>query len=111
MFVFFFSSRRRHTRWPRDWSSDVCSSDLEDVFRAAVRDFVARHAYAAADWRELLDVFAERSGRNLKEWGAAWVVRRGLPIVRLAWDTDDAGRMRNAGISQRDALSEGGVWP
>src|SRR5690625_7438651 len=29
MFVaFFFSSRRRHTRWPRDWSSDVCSSDL-----------------------------------------------------------------------------------
>src|SRR5207253_6010002 len=27
-FSFFFSSRRRHTRWPRDWSSDVCSSDL-----------------------------------------------------------------------------------
>src|SRR5439155_18669442 len=27
-FFFFFSSRRRHTRWPRDWSSDVCSSDL-----------------------------------------------------------------------------------
>src|SRR5437870_527410 len=26
--IFFFSSRRRHTRWPRDWSSDVCSSDL-----------------------------------------------------------------------------------
>src|SRR5271166_3177635 len=28
MIFFFFSSRRRHTRWPRDWSSDVCSSDL-----------------------------------------------------------------------------------
>src|SRR5207253_4995408 len=28
---FFFSSRRRHTRWPRDWSSDVCSSDLKLV--------------------------------------------------------------------------------
>src|SRR2546429_4448950 len=27
--VFFFSSRRRHTRCSRDWSSDVCSSDLE----------------------------------------------------------------------------------
>src|SRR5437868_15219148 len=26
--VFFFSSRRRHTRSKRDWSSDVCSSDL-----------------------------------------------------------------------------------
>src|SRR6266511_164286 len=29
MFFFFFSSRRRHTRFSRDWSSDVCSSDLE----------------------------------------------------------------------------------
>src|SRR5206468_7207338 len=28
---FFFSSRRRHTRSDRDWSSDVCSSDLELV--------------------------------------------------------------------------------
>src|SRR5689334_23651852 len=26
--LFFFSSRRRHTRWNCDWSSDVCSSDL-----------------------------------------------------------------------------------
>src|SRR5690606_41130866 len=29
-FFFFFSSRRRHTRFSRDWSSDVCSSDLND---------------------------------------------------------------------------------
>src|SRR5438876_1949363 len=28
-FYFFFSSRRRHTRWTGDWSSDVCSSDLD----------------------------------------------------------------------------------
>src|SRR5688500_20271820 len=28
MFIFFFSSRRRHTRLQGDWSSDVCSSDL-----------------------------------------------------------------------------------
>src|SRR5215510_9538425 len=30
---FFFSSRRLHTRWPRDWSSDVCSSDLGTAFK------------------------------------------------------------------------------
>src|SRR5690606_39861704 len=29
--LFFFSSRRRHTRFSRDWSSDVCSSDLDEV--------------------------------------------------------------------------------
>src|SRR5690606_39595934 len=33
-FFFFFSSRRRHTRFSRDWSSDVCSSDLEPQLRA-----------------------------------------------------------------------------
>src|SRR2546428_11629060 len=33
-YFFFFSSRRRHTRSDRDWSSDVCSSDLEaDISR------------------------------------------------------------------------------
>src|SRR5438034_8976490 len=31
MFIFFFSSRRRHTRSLCDWSSDVCSSDLIDA--------------------------------------------------------------------------------
>src|SRR5699024_12118605 len=30
--VFFFSSRRRHTRSKRDWSSDVCSSDLNPTY-------------------------------------------------------------------------------
>src|SRR3712207_8875587 len=29
---FFFSSRRRHTRYWRDWSSDVCSSDLSEAY-------------------------------------------------------------------------------
>src|SRR3712207_8910480 len=29
----FFSSRRRHTRYWRDWSSDVCSSDLDNLVR------------------------------------------------------------------------------
>src|SRR6266581_5309128 len=39
-FVFFFSSRRRHTRWTGDWSSDVCSSDLGDIgfWQGAFRD-------------------------------------------------------------------------
>src|SRR5256884_4232168 len=46
-FFFFFSSRRRHTRCSRDWSSDVCSSDLIDLlfidgdheYEAVRRDF------------------------------------------------------------------------
>src|SRR5207302_4761461 len=41
-FCFFFSSRRRHTRFSRDWSSDVCSSDL-------AADFGADHHVAPAE--------------------------------------------------------------
>ena len=37
--LFFFSSRRRHTRLRRDWSSDVCSSDLEFVDEVMARGF------------------------------------------------------------------------
>src|SRR5947209_13388719 len=37
-FFFFFSSRRRHTRYWRDWSSDVCSSDLTADLDARARN-------------------------------------------------------------------------
>src|SRR5690625_2356631 len=46
----FFSSRRRHTRWPRDWSSDVCSSDLH------------LEGPAAELLREVLTMLAARPG-------------------------------------------------
>src|SRR3712207_8698033 len=36
---FFFSSRRRHTRYWRDWSSDVCSSDLKELSWEKSRDY------------------------------------------------------------------------
>src|SRR5699024_12150726 len=35
---FFFSSRRRHTRSKRDWSSDVCSSDLGHLFTGPAQE-------------------------------------------------------------------------
>src|SRR6266478_8994616 len=35
--LFFFSSRRRHTRFDCDWSSDVCSSDLRQAGRVPVK--------------------------------------------------------------------------
>src|SRR6266513_3019144 len=45
---FFFSSRRRHTRSKRDWSSDVCSSDLrrpEAYIEVATRDAIRHWAH------------------------------------------------------------------
>src|SRR2546429_5182481 len=61
-FFFFFSSRRRHTRCSRDWSSDVCSSDLERItedmksaMRAGDKERLAtiRLALAAIKQREV----------------------------------------------------------
>src|SRR5207249_9039932 len=51
-FFFFFSSRRRHTRSKRDWSSDVCSSDLGGrlAARAACRHHLPRGHVARADF-------------------------------------------------------------
>src|SRR5690606_40782205 len=40
---FFFSSRRRHTRFSRDWSSDVCSSDLVNTFLGFVIFYMLKH--------------------------------------------------------------------
>src|SRR6266480_2401564 len=60
-FFFFFSSRRRHTRLTCDWSSDVCSSDLDDdaLVRSGLRMMLAGAASLevvaeAADGREVL---------------------------------------------------------
>src|SRR5690348_17747382 len=41
--VFFFSSRRRHTRWTGDWSSDVCSSDLPPPVQSGGKTAFAAH--------------------------------------------------------------------
>src|SRR5215467_15108202 len=56
MYFFFFSSRRRHTRLQGDWSSDVCSSDLEvfgSKLAAAIRKAkctqVLRASYLSTD--------------------------------------------------------------
>src|SRR5690606_39811191 len=48
--LFFFSSRRRHTRFSRDWSSDVCSSDLVRGFLEAIADGVPRSEEEAGEY-------------------------------------------------------------
>src|SRR3990167_8601403 len=49
--IFFFSSRRRHTRFDCDWSSDVCSSDLKSVALFCAF-FIARKLYSLRHGRK-----------------------------------------------------------
>src|SRR6267154_3161307 len=68
--VFFFSSRRRHTRWTGDWSSDVCSSDLDAVLNA---NYIRKHLedvyelpYSLPSMHEVVfsDAIQKKSGVN-----------------------------------------------
>src|SRR5689334_23583048 len=64
VYFFFFSSRRRHTRWNCDWSSDVCSSDLRAVFSNASRELGAD---PPVDIEPPRDVSAEVGSRDTRD--------------------------------------------
>src|SRR6266511_3202248 len=80
---FFFSSRRRHTRFSRDWSSDVCSSDLERgvlglvlailIFSPLATGAVRPQDFLVVQWLTLF---------TLVIWGLRFCVN---PKHRLLW--------------------------
>src|SRR5690606_31335792 len=77
-FCFFFSSRRRHTRFSRDWSSDVCSSDLplyELDRQVSLNNLtslyvppVSNREYAYKEFSTLRAIIAELRGPNGCPW-------------------------------------------
>src|SRR5882757_2146225 len=74
-FLFFFSSRRRHTRYWRDWSSDVCSSDLLGECRSG-KPRAAAEIDGALEKRRLL------RGRSYREHRLEQQLRRA--VIELA---------------------------
>src|SRR5439155_11649370 len=84
--LFFFSSRRRHTRWPRDWSSDVCSSDLGTTPRAPASGS-ARAPAASAGRPTGSSPAAARRGRATGSRGGA--ARAGRPPPRSSAAASD----------------------
>src|SRR5205085_6358195 len=62
VWFFFFSSRRRHTRFDCDWSSDVCSSDLETVVATRLGRRAVGRILAATFGHGADSAVAERNG-------------------------------------------------
>src|SRR5690625_5376622 len=88
---FVFSSRRRHTRWPRDWSSDVCSSDLTQERRESAAEQARRVA-----------------GGGARDPGVAQHCERGGGGIRGAV-RDEGGRLRDrAGAGGLRSVHGGG---
>src|SRR5206468_8541224 len=64
---FFFSSRRRHTISDRDWSSDVCSSDLDRVTRELYIADVGEGTHEEVDVQRAASTGGENYGWNIME--------------------------------------------
>ena len=83
----------------------------EEHFRDGLRAYLKEHAYANAEWSDLVHAFERVSGRSLQVWAASWIRRRGMPQVDVAWSCDAQDRIEHVSLTQRDVLDEGGTWP
>src|SRR2546427_8592963 len=88
-FIFFFSSRRRHTRFDCDWSSDVCSSDLEQSLFGRVPTDTA-----AAEFRRWLRTKSVLTVLPLPWWSLQHDTTSILEVMRRC---DSAVRTRPPG--------------
>src|SRR5690625_2923117 len=85
-----FSSRRRHTRWPRDWSSDVCSSDLETLVEYGFRlpSALDNRPLRFDEWEQLVPqvIFVSATPGPYEEEHAAQVVEQVVRPTGLVED-------------------------
>jgi aminopeptidase N len=83
----------------------------EENFRDGLRLYLKEHAYANAEWSDLVHAFEQVSGKSLQDWAAMWIRHRGMPQVDVAWSCDAQNRVDQFTLTQHDVLGEGGVWP
>jgi aminopeptidase N len=82
----------------------------DDHFRDGLRTYLKEHAYANAGWSDLVKAFEGASGRSLTKFADAYIRRRGMPQVDVAWSCA-GGKLAHLTLSQKDVLGERGVWP
>jgi aminopeptidase N len=83
----------------------------EENFRDGLRLYLKEHAYANAEWSDLVHAFEKVSGKSLQDWAAMWIRHRGMPQVDVTWSCDAQNRIDHFSLTQHDVLGEGGIWP
>ncbi len=79
-------------------------------FATACGCYLKDHAYANAEWTDLVRAFERASGRQLDPWAEMWIRHRGMPQVDVAWSCD-GDRLQRLSLSQKDVLGTADVWP
>ena len=82
----------------------------EPAFRDGLRLYLKQHAYANAQWSDLVDALHASSGQDVRAWADAWVLRRGMPEVTTRWSCAQ-GKVASLTLHQSDVLPDGFVWP
>ncbi len=83
----------------------------EDNFRAGLRLYLKEHAYANAEWIDLVNAFERESGKSLGRWANAYLEHRGMPQVDVDWTCDAAQKNVRVVLRQHDVLHEtAGTW-
>src|ERR1022692_369371 len=101
VFFFFFSSRRRHTRLQGDWSSDVCSSDLDP--QIGLEDTIAFHQALLASGAPINEVNILRKHFSAVKGGRLAIAAPGATKVSLL--------LPDVPLRTLDALSSGPTSP
>ena len=84
----------------------------EDKFRDGLRAYLKEHAYANAEWNDLVKAFERVSGKSLQEWASMWIRHRGMPQVDvMSYYCDHPNKVQSLVLRQHDVLDEGGIWP
>lgn len=90
----------------------------EQKFRDGLRLYLKQHAYANAQWSDLISAFHQVSGQDVTTWADAWIPRRGMPQVDVSWACSpgsdnhrSAAKISRLTLTQEDVLHQGYVWP
>jgi aminopeptidase N len=82
-----------------------------DAFRSGLRLYLKDHAYANAQWSDLIASFHAASGQDVQSWANAWVLRRGMPEIDVTWACNARHKIATLTLHQHDVLSDGFTWP
>ncbi|MFT4844106.1 MAG: aminopeptidase N [Planctomycetota bacterium] len=81
-----------------------------EVFQAGLKQFLEKHAYGNADWRDLAAALEGAARKDLGRWSQRWLLAPSMPQVRCSWQAGADGLVQKAVVTQR-ALGGEGSWP